>query len=307
MRFQPRPVDRLLAAYNLLVGVLWLSTGGAAGAAAAGLHVAAAILPWGLDRLAARGFRIAAGSRELYPLALLFGFWTELGHLLPLIHPSTYDALVARWDLALFGRHWSLDWPAAMPSRWLGEVLFFAYLVYLPLIVVPIVVAGARGRPEAMRDMAFRLLATYCACYLIYLAFPVLGPRETIPGAEALVPRGFFGAIADRLRAGGDSLGTAFPSSHAAGAVTIAIAGSRWLSRPVAALLAGQAIAVVLATVYTGNHFAVDAAAGVVLAVAVQRWGVPGLLRWAAPAPALPPVPLLPRFAGGLFASETRP
>lgn len=302
-----RALDRLLVAYNLLVGGLWLATGGAGGAAAAGAHVAAAILPAGLDRLGARGSRIGAALRDLYPLALLFGFWTELGHLLPLLHPATHDALVAGWDLALFGRHWSLAWRAAMPSRWLGEGLFFAYLAYLPLIVVPILLAGARGQAEAMRDMTFRLLATYCACYLIYLAFPVLGPRESLPGAEALVPRGFFAAIADRLREQGDSLGTAFPSSHAAGAVTIAIAAGRWLSRPVAALLAGQAIAVVLATVYTGNHFAVDAAAGVALAVAVQRLAVPILLGWATHAPEPPPVPLLPRFAGALFASETRP
>jgi membrane-associated phospholipid phosphatase len=143
--------------------------------------------------------------------------------------------------------------------------------------------------------MTFRLLTTYIGCYLVYLTMPVLGPRESAVVALG-VPDGFFAAISEAIRARGDSLGTAFPSSHAAGAVTVAVIAIVWLRPWIAALLSAQAIAVVMATVYTGNHYGIDAAAGTGLALALQVAVVPRLARILVPQP-VRPVPLLPRFS----------
>jgi membrane-associated phospholipid phosphatase len=293
-----RPIDRLLAGCNLALAGAWLVAGDPGAPAAAALHLAALAVPAALDRLATRAPRPATVAREAWPLVLLFTFWSELGPLLPRLHPVANDAFIARLDLALFGRHWNTEWAALMPWPWLTETMFFAYLLYLPLIVAPVAALALRGRLDAVGDASFRLMATYAACYAVYLVFPVLGPRESLPGAEALVPGGFFAGISELLRDHGDSLGTAFPSSHAAGAVTVAIVAARWFRPATAALLAAQAALVALATVYTGNHFTIDAVAGVGLAALAQLALVPWLLARFAPRPA-PRVPLLPRFVPG--------
>jgi len=77
----------------------------------------------------------------------------------------------------------------------------------------------------------------------------------------------------------GDSMGTAFPSSHVAGSLTAAWAGWRWFSRPTAMLLALEAAGVVVATVYTQNHYAIDVLAGILWAVLLQLTVVPVLER----------------------------
>ena len=297
----PRPIDRLLAGYNLLLGVLWAGAmpEGLVGSGAVLAHGAACLLPTALDWAARRGIRPLGWLREVYPLLFLLVFWTELGQLIPQLHRASNDGMVAQLDLALFGQHWSTAWRARMSSPWLVEVMFAAYLLYLPAIFLPVLWLGLRGQRDAMGDVSFRLLVTYVVCYLIYLAFPVLGPREALPGGS-LAPDGFFAGISEALRNGGDSLGTAFPSSHAAGAVTIAIALARWTPRWIGVGFALEAGAVVLATVYTGNHYAVDAVAGTLLALAVQLALVPALLRGFGPSPSQPTVPLLPRFGAGV-------
>lgn len=297
------PVDRLLAGYHLLLAGLWaIGQPRHASAWPVLAHLAAVGLPAIFDRIVAGAgsSRLTRGLREGYPLVLLLAFWTELGYLLPLLHSTMNDDLVTKLDLTIFGRHWNDSWRVAMPHQWLNQLMNMSYFLYLPLIYVPFVVAATRGRTGAMRDMVFRLLATYLACYLAYLAFPVLGPRATgmSPG---LAFDGFFASLSEALRSRGDSLGTAFPSSHAAGAVTVAIIAAQWLRPWAAGLLALQAVGVLLATVYTGNHYPIDAVAGAMLAVAVQLALVPRLLRILTPAPRAAPVPLTPHLGRRLL------
>ncbi|MCI0689339.1 MAG: phosphatase PAP2 family protein, partial [Sporichthyaceae bacterium] len=124
--------------------------------------------------------------------------------------------------------------------------------------------------------------------------YPVIGPAELMPHYQGELTQGLFYRLTHAARDAGDSLGTAFPSSHAAGAVTAAWLAWRWFGRPVAVLLTVQAGGVLLATVYTQNHYAVDAVAGLVWALGLQAIAVPAILGLFQPAsePAL--VPLLP-------------
>jgi membrane-associated phospholipid phosphatase len=59
--------------------------------------------------------------------------------------------------------------------------------------------------------------------------------------------------------------------------VTVAWFGRRWFKPRAASLLALGALLVTLATVYTRNHYAIDALAGALWGVAVQRLLAPAL------------------------------
>src|SRR5207244_11745606 len=83
---------------------------------------------------------------------------------------------------------------------------------------------------------------------------------------------------------GGGSLGTAFPSTHVAGAVTFAWIAWRFWSREVALGVTLLAVGIMAAAVYTQNHFAVDSLAGALLGLALQGLVVPLFTRPRAPA-----------------------
>jgi membrane-associated phospholipid phosphatase len=302
------PVDRLVAGYNLLLAAVWsvtlLRTPYAPWICAA--HLAAAGLPSLLEQAKDRLTPAGRALREIYPLLLLVAFWSELGFIREQLHAGANDAPIAALDLALFGVHVNAVWMPRMPHVWLSEVMHFVYFAYYPLIFLPPLVMGLAGRTAALRDMTLRLLVTYIGCYLIYIFFPVDGPSHTMVRYAGALTDGFFYRLAHGAVHVGDSLGTAFPSSHVAGAVTIAYLGWRWCRPAVAALLAVEAAGVCLATIYTQNHFTIDSVAGVVLALVLQALVAPALARARAPAAEARPVPILPSFDPvPLFARAT--
>jgi membrane-associated phospholipid phosphatase len=97
-------------------------------------------------------------------------------------------------------------------------------------------------------------------------------PRFAGPGAG-----GVFRALNDWLQANGDAAGTAFPSTHVAGAITLAWLGWRHCPRWCAWLLTFLALLVGPATVYTQNHFVLDAVTGAILGLVLQGLVVPAL------------------------------
>jgi membrane-associated phospholipid phosphatase len=276
-----RPVDRLLAMYNVVLAGVWALVVGQAWYVpwVLGAHVAAVALPWLLARADARLSRGGRVLREIYPLLWISGFWGELDAVRRLLHSNANDAAAIALDLAVFGEHLSETWIRAMPELWFSELMHGAYFAYYAAVFLPPLVMGLVGRQHVMRVMTFRLTVTYLACYLVYIAFPVDGPMHTLGRASGPFSEGVLYGLVHRTQSLGDSLGAAFPSSHVAGAVTSAILAWRWLGRGVAALLTVEAIGVCLSTVYTQHHYAIDSLAGIVWALWLQLVVAPWLSR----------------------------
>ena len=276
----PYPVDWIVAVYNAALVPVWLGLAPKSAAAPwlALAHGVAALLPFLLRRIRSvppKGRAVFV----LYPVVALALFWSELGTLQSLRAAPPLDEVVRRLDLAVFGTHWHEVWMGAMPQAWMSELMHFGYFLYYPVLVVPpLVILAVRGH-EAFRSVALAVMVTYLSCFLFYLAVPVYGPRAMTEGSLPPGTVGFFQALVEGARERGDSPGTAFPSSHVAGAVTIAWMGWRWLPRAWGLVLSASAAMVALATVYTRNHYAVDALAGLLWALALQGWLVPRLER----------------------------
>ena len=312
---QVRPVDWLVGVYNLAVATIWAaaapSTAVAGNSVSAlaliGAHCAlASALLW-IPRLPDRPGRVVLVLREAYPLLLIPLLWEELDAVIRTIHAATNDGLIMALDRMLFGFHLDAAWMPAMPQLWFSELMHFSYWIYLPLIFVPPIAMALRRDAYAFQDVTLRLMTAYLACYAVYLVFPTAGPKvfglpyEGALAGGALTEGFFFGLVASAHETS-NVWGAAFPSSHVAGAVTVAWLGWRWFSPGVAILLSVQALGVVLSTVYTQNHYAVDSIAGVFFALSLQAWAVPAIRRWhaAAPSPLGRRVtPPLPRPPGG--------
>lgn len=279
-RERVRRVDWLLAAYNGTLALLWLGLAVRVWYALplCVAHAAAAALPALLGRVPQPPSRPVRWIREAYPLLWIPALWVELDPLIGWMHEATFDPQILLLDLAVFGVHLDRVWMPSMPQVWFSELMHLAYYAYLPLIFLPPVVMAATGRMDAFRDMTLRLMATYVGCYLFYLSFPVVGPHEFGQPFEGALSNGFFYQLGAGAHQSGNVRGAAFPSSHVAGAVTIALLGWRWLSPGVAGLLTIEAVGVMMSTVYTQNHYGVDSVAGLCWALLIQLCLVPLLL-----------------------------
>jgi PAP2 superfamily len=266
------PVDRLFVAVNLVFAIVF-STFVPVAPRAIWL-VVAHLLALALPSALARGGPRLVPLRELYPLVGLCLFWAELGIRYPWVNTGPNDRLLTGVELALFGYQPSLAWMQLLPIA--GPLMHGWYATYyLVLAGIPLLVLASRRR-EAIRSLVLRMSLTYFGCFLIYAVFPALGPDELFGDAAAAVGGAFYQLHAG-IQAAGNSLGTAFPSSHVAGSVTLAWIAAKWCPRPVAWCSGLLAAGMLPAVIFTGQHFVLDAAAGVCLAVTLQAVVAPAL------------------------------
>ena len=266
----PSRVLWLFAFYQAAVAAVYVAGPGGRSVALGGLtlvHVAIAAL---LLRFASRApSRETSRWRLALPYALWLACWLQLGWLIRFSGHPMHDAQIAAADLALFGGHGHLLFARWLPQA--DQMMHLIYLSYYGLVLGPPLVLALRRRTADCQRYTRVVMATYLLCFLIYLLYPVLGPRAAA-AAQAATNHGggAVGVLAEALRQAGDSPGTAFPSSHCAGAFAAALAAGAMVSRRTRALLLAWAGLITLSTIHTGNHYGIDAAAGVLLAVSVH-------------------------------------
>lgn len=265
-----------MAAYSLAAAAVWVWRAGIRGASVAAviLHVAVAAVLLGFVLRRGR-FDPSACPRGalLVPWVLWLAAWTEIGWLFAAAPPRYHDGAIGALDLAVFGAHLNLTLPVLWSGPWWREAMTAAYLSYYALILGPPLWLARAGRREAYWRHTSGLIGTYLVAFTIYLLLPVQGPRDIAIAnlaADGLATVGFLPRIMEAIFRAGDSSGTAFPSSHCAGAVAAALLCRRYFPARLARLTALWAGLIVVATVHTNNHYAIDSLAGVALAVSLH-------------------------------------
>jgi membrane-associated phospholipid phosphatase len=267
-------IDRLTIAYAAIALAFTLACGPRA-------LPAALLLPLALCAVAALAFWIAPRARqagepgrllaELYPLLLATGLYTEVG-LVNAARGRSHDALVQRWEEAVFGGQLSMQWIRAFPQPLWSSVMHGAYLSYYGILAGAALGLWWSGRRAGARQAVFATMTTFYCCYSVFFLFPVAGPRYLLPAADNAATSVPLAVLAHRLLENGSAWGTAFPSSHVAAALVAAICTVRhW--RALGAVLVPIAVLLSLSTVYCQFHYGMDALAGAVVAA-----GVLGLL-----------------------------
>ncbi|HET7373125.1 MAG TPA: phosphatase PAP2 family protein [Gemmatimonadaceae bacterium] len=275
-----RALTTLLVGYNLLLAGIWI--GSSAESSVASWYAAGHVVAGGVVLVAARRQRESANRLsvlDLLPLLFLGAFWAELRVLFPLLHTSTLDSAIVVAERSVLGVNVHAVWWRSMP--WLRGLMAMLYFGYFPGQIAILSFVALRRQPAAFRELMLRGVVTYLCCDAIYLAIPTLGPRAMQSGLEVNATghsAGVFQVLNDALRDFGDSPGTAFPSSHVAGILTVAIAARATGNRAFGNAMTALGIGVSIATVYTQNHYLLDAMAGAALAVALQYAVVPVLL-----------------------------
>jgi membrane-associated phospholipid phosphatase len=216
--------------------------------------------------------------RRWGPLIALLFLYSEMPLLIQAAgHHHPNDIPVMQLEKALFGTQPALAWAERWPSRLGSELLHAAYLSYYPIIFsVPLALALTKRHAE-FSEAVFVLMLAFVACFTFYLFYPVAGPRYLFKSPADAVAGPFRQATVGLLQAR-SSMGTAFPSSHVAVALTQSILAVHYFGRKgllVALLAAGLAAG----AVYGGFHYLVDVFAGVAMGVLTTSLGF-ALLRW---------------------------
>jgi hypothetical protein len=201
---------------------------------------------------------------DWYPMVLLPALYGEIG-ILTLSAGFQNDLMIQRLETWVFGSQISYRWIRESPSVVLSWLLHACYLAYYPILYASPLALWMSGRRDASRHTIFAVMATFYLCYIVFIFFPVAGPRYAFDSAHnaatAVWPARFAAWLLDR----GDSWGAAFPSSHvAASVVATGMALRYW--RPAGLALVPFTAGLILAVVYGQFHYAVDALSGLMVA-----------------------------------------
>jgi len=176
--------------------------------------------------------------------------------------------VIQRLELWVFGSQLSYRWIREMPNPLLSWLLHGCYLAYYAILYASPLGLWFSGRRDAARRTIFAVMVTFYLCYVVFLFFPVAGPRYTFELAHNAATSVWPARATQWLLDLGDSWGAAFPSSHVAAAVVAALCALRYW-RPLGLLLTPLTLGLVLSVVYGQFHYAVDAMAGLIVACAV--------------------------------------
>jgi len=148
------------------------------------------------------------------------------------------------------------------------DIFNVVYLAAQP-VVIPIVVVWAYRRSKPVyRVLRDTLITTWLIALPVYALFPTAPPRLSGVGVVDTVSAQSGVALDSGFTKLFYNPYAAVPSLHAAFAVAVGVAGAliarHWWSR---ALWASWGPLVIVATVATGNHFWLDAAAGIAILV----------------------------------------
>lgn len=215
--------------------------------------------------------RVGRVLREIYPLLLLVGLYGQLD-VLNGGEVRVHDALVQRWELAVFGAQVSRVWWQAAPSPLWSTLLHAAYFSYYFIVSIPAFVFLRRGDLAATRRFVLAVMLTFVLCYLAFIFFPVAGPYYVFPRPAAWFVNNPAARLVYDTLATGSSYGAAFPSSHVAASVAAAITAGLG-SRRLGLALFVPTLLLTVGVVYCQMHYAVDALAGLALGATVA-WAV---------------------------------
>jgi membrane-associated phospholipid phosphatase len=204
------------------------------------------------------------------PLPFVVYTYETLAHVVPACWDATIDAGLRAVDRAVLGADvGTLLEPLVSES--LTRVLSVAYGSYYLLPISLALWFSFRSR-VAFRELVAGEVGALFIGYLGYLFLPAVGPyvhhAEVFDGPLVGDFMGDAIRALNAQRAGGPPRDV-FPSVHTANAVTVLLVAARHERRAVF-VYALPCLALIAATVYLRFHYAVDVAAGALLAVAWQ-------------------------------------
>lgn len=223
--------------------------------------------------------RVTGVLVDWYPLLLLPALYWELPFLNVAIWDGHFfDAVILAWEEYVFGGQPSMTLARRWQSVWLSETLHLAYLSYFFILYAFPATLYLTGRRTAYQHTIFAVMLAAAVHYVVFVTFPVQGPRYLFPPPGGPPASGPLFAMTHAVLESGSSQGAAFPSAHAALATVLTGGAIRYM--PALAPVIGLAtVGIALGAVYGGFHYATDVIIGA-MAGAAASFAAPAARRW---------------------------
>ena len=220
--------------------------------------------------------------RRFYVIPFVYPMYLQTFQILPHVRTDLYDSQLATLDRWIFGVN---------PTSWMHQFahpLITEYLqwCYVAFFFVPCIHAIVLYRDKRYREfeMFSRLMVfSFFVSYLAYFAFPAVGPRFSLHDFYSInseLPGVWFaGVLREQVNIGGGIVpGTAnpadvvnrdcMPSGHTMMTLVNILLAWRFRSRG-RWFFTVVGCSLIIATIYLRYHYAVDALAGIVCALAM--------------------------------------
>jgi membrane-associated phospholipid phosphatase len=186
------------------------------------------------------------------------------GSLVHLVHDGWFDDRIAAVDLFLFGFQ-----PNQAVVRfftpWLSEIMLFAYVIYLPLVVVLGYLLYRQKSSAWLERYLLALGLAYLTCFIIFIILPVASPRFYFSGLQP--DSGFlFRWLMKLAESFVQYAGGSFPSAHCA-AGTVMIFFAYRLGGKYFAFYLPLVLLFFISTVYGQYHYVADVVSGIVIGI----------------------------------------
>jgi membrane-associated phospholipid phosphatase len=225
--------------------------------------------------------------RNVYPLPVAAYFFEGSMVTNRVFFRGFVDPWFQKIEEMMWGYQPSIMWGVDFDYSWLQEIMHFAYFAYYPLILITPIYLYFKQK-DNFKEFVFTTSAVFYVCFFIFSWLPVIGARAFSPSFIERFPEvgkylsfntigfdahtvtttyryGLFTRIMACIYTMSPHAGGAFPSSHVAVAVSIAISIYRhiprinWFVVPVVILLC-------ISTVYCHYHYLIDVFGGLVIA-----------------------------------------
>jgi len=199
--------------------------------------------------------------RMTYPFFLIIFFYEAVGPQVSMIFKQPFDGRIVALENMIFGAD-----PAFAIQRymeiWLNELMSFAYISYYFIIPAAAIILIVKKRWISLERLTLAISIAFYLSYLMFIIFPVVGPRFYLADHYYLPLIGpVFASLAKVIVDYGGFYGGAMPSSHCA--VTLVAVGilSREIRKLRLILIAFLAL-LCASTVYGRYHYLSDVVMG---------------------------------------------
>lgn len=202
--------------------------------------------------------------RLMYPGLLMTSFYTMSGRLVLSLWPEFFDAQVTAFEKLIMGVNLTL-WLDGHLNLFLTELFSAGYFSYYFLIPGLTLTLFFTKRDRELRRFMTATCGTFFVSYLIFILYPITGPRFYFEGHYATEITGLiFRPMVDYVIQGAAFRGGAMPSSHVAEALVVLLFALKYYGKKVGWLIP---VVVILAmgTVYGRFHYLIDVIVGTLI------------------------------------------
>ena len=218
--------------------------------------------------------------QRLAIVPIIFYIYMLTHIILPKMNPKILDGFFIQLDQYIFGFN-PTEWIYQFSSPVLTEILQIFYWLFFFLIFINGIELHINKKDRQFRDFASMIMFSFYLTYILYIIFPVIGPRFTLHDFFMLdqeLPGLFFTElIREQINAGAGLTGTeadpaaivnrdCMPSGHTALSIINTFLAFKFSTRFRWFILI-VSIGIIFSTIYLRYHYAIDVIAGIATAL----------------------------------------